>query len=244
MKKRLIALMLTLLPLAAGAQDTAVAIVERYLQMINSDGLRPDSTLVVETEITFHGSTDTLRMRRMEARGGMHRVEMWRGDSLTMGFCTNGTTRFRKYAAHMGWWNDVDSLEMVRLLEPYDLWGPLHGWREKGIALEYRGTSSFKGQTLLVVRARQQDRYTRQYLFEQSSGLLLIILEEDDLPVTDERLKALRISPLQYKIYHEYQPVGESLVTSQESYMRDDLLTIMESKARYEAFNPLVFNQD
>jgi hypothetical protein len=245
MKKRLlIPFIILLFPPVAGAQDTAEAIVGRYLRMLNYQALPKDSTLVVETTISFFGSSDTLRMRRCYAPEGMMRVELWQGDSLTTGYCTNGTTRFRKYMPYMQWWDNVSDSLLERDMLPYDFRGPLYNWREQGITLDYRGQSSFKGQQLQVVRARQKDHYTRLYMFEEQSGLLVVILEEDDLPVDDRPYHRGRISPIQYKVLHEYLPVGESLVPSQESFMRDNKLTVMKSTAHFVPRDPLLFNQD
>lgn len=244
MIRKLLTLIMLLLPLGAAAQDTAAAIVDRYLRLLNYEALPKDSTLVVETVITFHGSEDTFSLRRYYAHDGMMRIEMWQGDSLTMGYCTNGSTRFRKYSPYMGYWNDVADTLLAKEMQPYDFRGPLYRWREQGLQLDYRGTSSFKGQPLQVVRARRDGQYTRKYLFEEQSGLLLIILEEDDLPVDNTSYRPGRISPIQYKVFHEYLPVGESLVPSQESFMRDNLLTIMNSRARFVARDNLLFNQD
>ena len=50
--KKTILLFLCLLPVAMHAQDTAQAIVDRYLSLLNYEDLPKDSLLVIATEST------------------------------------------------------------------------------------------------------------------------------------------------------------------------------------------------
>lgn len=244
MRKTLLTLAL-LLPLAAAAQDTAETVVERYLRLLNYEALPTDSTLVMETTITFYGTADTFIMRRFYAAPTMMRVEVWHGDTLTTGFCTNGGNRHREYIRFNGWWNDIDHITFHNKINYYDFHGPLYRWQERGINLTYMGSVTAKGEQLQVVRAEQQGYYTRYYMFEQQSGLLVIVQERDmDTTKKEDPLKALRISPIEYEVIHEYMPVGESLIPSEISYMRDGLLTIMRTQVHLEPRDNLLFNKD
>ena len=246
--KRL-ALILALLPLGLQAQtaDSAEAVVERYLTLMNYDALPQDSMLVLETTVTFHGSRDTVSLRRWYAAPTMERVEVWHGDTLVNGLCTNGSSRYREYRRRMDWWEDVPHDLLLDKMNDYDFRGPLYRWRQHEIKFTYQGITTAKGQRLNTVHAEQPGHYTRQYFFEEHSGLLVVIREEDDTTALDETqqiLKQFRVKPIDYKIVHEYLPVGEMLVPTQESYMRDGLLTIMETKASLVPRDNIIFNQD
>lgn len=247
--KRLV-LLLALLPLWAGAQekDSADIVVDRYLKMMNYDGLPHDSTLVLETTVTFHGSPDTFLLRRWYAPPAMMRVEVWHGDTLTEGLCTNGDDRHREYSRHQGWWNDIASNSFHEKMAAYDFRGELFNRQVLGSKLTYRGTVTTKGQRLQVVSSERKQYYTRYYMFEARSGLLVLMQEKDEMEEaknqTERIKKTLRIKPIEYKVVHEYQPLGECLVPSQESYMRDGLLTIMETKAHLVPRDNMLFNQD
>ena len=244
MKKTLMMLAL-LLPMAAAAQDSAEAVVGRYLRMLNYEALPMDSLLVMETTITFHGSTDTFTMRRLFAAPNMMRVEVWHGDTLTNGYCTNGGSRHREYARNQGWWNDARHEDFHRRIDSYEFRGPLYRWQERGIKLTYMGGTMTKGERLQVVRAEMKDNYTRYYMFEQRSGLLVLMQERDeDTTEGNTVLKSLRPSPIEYEVTHEYLPIGESLIPSETSYMRGGLLTIMRTSAHFEPRNDLLFNKD
>lgn len=242
--KRLL-LLLALLPLGLQAQDSAEVVVGRYLKLLCYDSLPKDSTLVMETTISFHGSNDTFTMRRWFTPPSMMRLEVWHDDALQTGLCTNGSNRYREFIRRMDWWEDVKPEEFQSKMEAYDFRGGLFNWQARGIQLEYRGVVLFKGQRLQVVRAKQKDHFTRYYMFEEQSGLLVLVQEKDeDDDNTNIDLKPLHVKPMEYKVFHEYMPLGGSLVVRQESFMREGVLTVMETRAHFEPRTPLLFNQD
>jgi len=213
--------------------------------MLNYDALPTDSMLVLETTVTFHGSNDTFIMKRWFATPTMMRLEVYHGDTLTTGLCTNGGARHREYSHHNQWWNESDHNTFHRKMDAYDFRGPLYNWQLHGIKLSYMGTAELKGQPLQVVRAQQEQAYTRYYMFEEQSGLMVLMQEkDDDSTFTTPLLQALAVKPIDYKVVHEYSPAGASLIMSEESYMRDGLLTFMHTKAHFEPRNNLLFNQD
>lgn len=240
MKKLL--LLTALLPSLLWAQtdDTARGIVDRYVALLNYDALPTDSMLVMETVVTYHAHPDTFVIRRWFLPPNMQRIEVWRQDSLTAGFCTNGTDRFRQYSAVDGWWNDLFPSDFERKISSYDFRNSLYR-RDSMVTYTYAGLTTLKGEPLQAVRVEQPDVYTRYLLFEQRSGLLLFIIETNEMPSTS-------FSPgynhAAWKAYHEYLPVGSSLIASQESFMRNGMLTIMNTTAHFEPRNTLLFNQD
>ncbi len=245
MKKTL--LLMLLLPSLVGLKaqnssfDSAWAVVERYRTMLNYSALPKDSMLVMETTVTYHGQPDTFVMKRWFAPPAMLRVEVWSGDTLTAGFCTNGNDRYREYSNLKDWWSDLLPDAFERRVQPYDFRCPLHDLDTSEVTLTYAGKTTLRGHPLLAVRAEQKNVYTRYYLFEEQSGLLLFIIE------TDEMLNSTMIrhySHSDWKAIHEYLPVGGSLIASEESYQRDGLLTIMKTTAHFERVDLLLFNQD
>ena len=252
MKKTTLLLLLALLAtgLQAQAPDSAEAIVGRYLKLLNYEGLPKDSTLMLETTVTFHGSADTFTVKRWYAVPSMMRVEVWKGKKLSEGLCTNGSTRHREYSSRNGWWNDINHERFHEKLNAYDFRGQLFMWQMRGVKLSYRGTATAKGQQLYVVRAEQENNYPRLYFFEQESGLLVLMKEVDEnnddavSSTSQQVLRQLKIKPIDYKFYHEYLPVHQSLVPSQESFMREGLLTLMNTTARLVPRDNLLFNKD
>ena len=241
--------LLALLPLGLWAQekDSAEAIVGRYLKLLNYEGLPQDSMLVMETTVSFHNSVDTFIMRRWYATPTMMRVEIWKDNKLSEGFCTNGGNRHREYISRMRWWNDMHHTAFHEKIDGYDYRGQLFNWRLRGVKLSYRGIVMAKGQRLQVVRAEQENAYTRYYMFDEQSGLLVLLQEKDEQIIDDASqlaLKQLKAGPMEYEFFHEYLPVGNILIPSQVSYMRDGILTIMETKAHLAPRENLIFNQD
>lgn len=244
MKKTTLLLLATLLlaPAAKAQTDTAAAIVDRYLTMLNYTSLPADSMLTLETSIRIHDSEVRFEMKRHFAADGMVRVEVWRGDTLTLGLCSNGSTRYRKYSMQTGWWDDIEPRDMAEAMEGYDYRGPLYDWRQRGITLAYEGPAEMKGHPMQVVRARQKRHFMRRYFFDATTSLLTMVLEEDNLEDTKD--VPLKLIPIDFKFIHEYTPVGFSLVPTQESYQRDGLLHIMETRLRMEPLDRSLFNQD
>lgn len=238
-----ILILIALLPAMVQAQndDTAHAIIARFTTMLNHDGLPADSLLVMETTVSYVDSRDTFVMRRWYTPPEMLRVEVWRGDTLTAGYCTNGTSRYRSYSTLDGWWKDTDSANFMRTVAAYDFRGPFLPNDTMGTHYTYAGTTTLKGMPLTVVRAERKEMYVRHYLFEQQSGLLLFIIEGDEL---SKGSSGRLYGHSQWKAYHEYLPVGESLLPSEESYLRDGMVTIMRTRAHFEARNDKIFNQD
>ena len=244
--KRLL-LLFALLPLTLQAQDSAEVVVNRYLRMLNYEELPQDSTLVMETTISFHGSNDTFTLRRWFTPPTMMRVEVWRGNNQTDGYCTNGGDRHREYVSRAGWWRDMEHSLFHEKIAAYDFRGPLYNWQMFGTQLTYKGAAMAKRPRLQVVRAEQRNNYTRYFFFDEQSGLLVLMQEKDETPVNnmnDQVLKQVHTQPIEYKVVHEYLPMGKSLIASQESFMREGLLTIMETKARFIPRDNLIFNKD
>ena len=245
MKKRLLILAL-LLPACLWAQkattDSAELLVQRYIRMLNYDALPKDSMLVMETTVSYLGSPDTFVMRRWYAYPDMLRVEIWKGDSLNHGFCTNGSDRYREYVSRHGWWEDVFSAEFMRRVKPYDFHCPLYDWNPEEAQLTYAGTTSLKGQVLNAVRVEQSGSHPYHYLFEEQSGMLLFIIAANEESSGQET--HMHLNRTDWKAFHEYTPVGTSLIASEESFMRNGILTIQHTKAHFEAVDRMRFNQD
>ena len=138
--------LMALVPLTAlGQKDTAEAIVDRYVELMGYHRLPQDSTLAMVTTITTTGSTDTFVMKRWFAPPLMMRVEVWLGDTLQTGLCTNGKDRYRVYYPSKGRWETVEDYIYYHKVQNYDFRGPLYNWRSNGMTLQYKGITKAKG---------------------------------------------------------------------------------------------------
>lgn len=227
----------------AAEMEEAARVVNRYLALTDLSQLAMDSMLIVETEVTLHGSTDTFLMKRWFAQPQMQRVEVWHSGQLTAALCTNGSNRFREYKPMLGYWEDTPPATFHEHLSGYDLHGPLHNWRERACQLTYKGEVLAKDSVkLLAVKVEAPGRYTRDYLFEPS-GLLVVILENGEmLNSTDYRHSSE--ARIEWKIIHEYQYLKPLLLPKQESFMRQGQLTVLTSHAHIAPRHNLIFNQD
>lgn len=244
MKKALLCIMLWL-PLCVAAQrpavDTALQVVDRYLGMLNYEALPRDSMLVARTVVTFNNGADTIIMHRWLAPEGRVRVEVWDGGKQSTGYCTNGKDRHRRFAYQLGWWQDCGQEEMQKFLQPFELRGQLYDYKARGVELHYNGVSEYHGQRMHVVLATQLGHYDRYYFFEEGSGLLVLIREINSS--TGGTVKTPG-DVMEWKIIHEYQPIGVSMIVSQESFMREGRVYTMFTTARFEPIDNLLFNAD
>lgn len=240
--------MLTALPLWGQAQnhqdvldDSARVVVDRYLQILNIDGLPQDSLLVMETAITFYGQKDTIWMHRWYAAPNMFRVEVWNRGKMETGLISNGKDRFRKYLPAYESWESIKIEDFYDRLQGYDFRGPLYDWRNKGATLAWNGTTTLKGEPLQVVKVNSPKMYERYYMFEPESGLLTLIFETDKL---EESETPRREGHIDWKSIHEYQPLWTGILPSLESFMRGGILTIMSSTTHFEKLDTEIFEHD
>lgn len=222
--------------------DSARMVVDRFVQMLNIDGLPQDSLLVMETAITTNlNSKDTVWMHRWYAPGERHRLEVWEEGKMTYGMVTNGKDRFRRYVRRGAYWESIHREEFFKSLRGYDFRGPLYRWADMGAQLSWNGRTELKGQPLQVVKVECPDMYSRYYMFEPESGLLTLIFETDENPYKSENIEA---SHIEWKSMHEYQPTTTSILPSLESFMRNGVLTILRTTYRFEPLDNTFFEHD
>lgn len=223
--------------------DSAEFVVDRYLRLLNIEALPADSLLVIETTVTFPNAADTVFMRRWYMPGQRFRVEIRQRGMLRIGLVSNGKDRFSSYDRRLKSWGKINAEEMEHALMSYDFRGPLYDWRAKGATLTWGDRTSYKGQSLQVVKVSCPDFYDRYYMFEPGSGLLALIIETDNLPGAIEGSRP-RDNHIDWKAIHEYQPLGTSLIVSQESFSRKGQLTILTSTVHFEPADEALFNRD
>jgi hypothetical protein len=248
-RKKLIVALMALMPVAMMAQnhrdllsDSAMHVVDRYVKMLDIDHLPTDSMLVMETAVTTNLNTkDTIWMRRWFAAGERHRIEVWNDQKMDYGLSSNGKDRFRTYRTAYESWESINSEEFNKKLQGYDFRGPLYRWNEKGAQLSWNGTTELKGQPLQVVKVVCPNMYTRYYMFEPESGLLTLIFETDEW---EGSKKEIRRGHIEWKIFHEFQPLTTGMLPSLESFMRDGELTILRTSYHFEAVDPDIFEHD
>lgn len=246
--KKILLFVLILTPLAAMGQnhqytvnDTAVAVVDRYLERLNFEALPQDSQLVMETAITFYGEKDTIWMRRWYTAPQCFRIEVWNRGKLETGLIGNGKDFFRQYSQREKRWETVKREAFYNLLQAYDFRGPLYNWRVNGATLTWNGTTTLKGERMNVVKVQCPQMYERYYMFEPESGLLTLIVETEKL---GEDMRPMPDVHIEWKSCHEYLPLGRSLLPSLESFMRQGTLTILSTDAHFEKANPEIFEKE
>lgn len=248
--KTLAATLLLLTPVAGRAQnhafvigDTAEYVVERYLRLLAIDELPEDSVLSLETAVTVYGDTDTVWMRRWYMPSNKFRIEISYHGRIVQGYITNGKKRFRRYNRFDRVWEPINQTDIDTIVRSYDFRSPLYRWREKGATLTWNGTTLLKEHPMQVVKVSSPDMFDRYYMFDPDNGLLTLIIETDKMNGATVNV-ADYPSHIDWKSFQEYQPVGHSLIPSEESFLRNDDLTILHTTVRLEPRNDDLFNKD
>ena len=250
MKKIAHVLFFTALALSVGAQkkpvtDSAAYVVDRFLQIVNYDAIEADSLLYSESKLFNVHSTDTLRMLRWFSSQNKIRIELWRHDTLVVGFYSNERDKFRSYDLKTRQWEDLGVSDFFRKTKGYSYKNALSRWRDEKYKLTYKGVWRYEGRDTYRVHVQANDQYDRDYLFERQSGLLFLVDESDTYRKNLIDEPGMHPS---WRAYHEYIPLGNvvkaALLTSKESYLYDGQVTVMASTYKYIPKNDGVFEND
>ncbi|MBR1798740.1 MAG: hypothetical protein IJ761_02425 [Bacteroidales bacterium] len=206
---------------ASAKIDSAVAVIERFQRMMSLEGIASDSILLAQTTIVMTNPADTFVMRRWWATGGRLRIEVMHNDTLQTAYHSDGKTLYRKYYPRMHNWVDIGQTNFIEQTMPYELRGPLHNWQAQNARVDYRGMAEIEGLHFDMVHVELPDNFSRNYFFDITSGLLTLVMELNDV---DGVAVADTIEHTRWKAYHEYMPIGESLLPSQESFLRGNTL--------------------
>ncbi len=212
--------------------DTAELVVKQYLDLLNFDAVKSDSTLYIESYIYQQNNpSDTIVMKRWFMKPYSERIEVWHKDTLMNGFISDHQFVYKMYVASRHQWEKVDNISYYgNSASGYDYHGPLYDWKSDKCELKYDGTWSFEGHDVHRVFVRSPKKYDRYYLFDKESGLLFLIDELDthhpDMPVIEDTHE-------KWRAIHEYQPMGTVLFPSIESYLYEGEVTLIFHKFRY-----------
>ncbi len=222
--------------------DSAAFVVDRYLSVLNFEGVRSDSMLYIETYIYNRSNPhDTLVMKRWHVEPQYNRVEIWHHDELQQGYYTNCYDKYREYDAEVGRWTSITTSDYYDIFTAYDFRGPLYHWRSNGVELTYSGIWNYNGHEAYRVMAKAPHRFDRYYLFEKENGLLFLI-DETDTPGHDMATKK-DSKHTDWRAIHEFQPLGNVLFPSIESYQYEKEITLMFHHYKYLPINMDLFEK-
>lgn len=228
--KKLIFLLFVALALHSTAQksipatDTAEAIVNRYMDLLNVQSIRPDSILYMETYIYYRSTPhDTAILKRWYLNPNKFRCELWHGDTLIEGLYSDSRTVFKEFSRKVSEkWVNVTDDRFYTMLRAYEFRSPLYNWKANGSTMKYEGRVKFQQNDVYRVLMETPNIYNRHLLFEPESGLLFLIEETSK---HSEYTNHAAYEHADWHAFHEYQPVGTVLLPSVESYqMGNDVL--------------------
>lgn len=212
------------------AKDSGTIVLENYYAILNVDNIPADSMLYIESySVDASQPADTVFMRRWFGAPNQTRVEVTYHGQLVNGMQSDGNKVFRIFDTVKRQWKDVKSEKFYDMMA-YDYRGPLYNWHAMGAELFYQGVWDFQGHKVHRVFVMQTGRYDRNYLFEKETGLLFFIDERD---THDQGMRKDRQGHVTWRAYHEYVPLNGSLYVSEESFMKDNSVTVTRHAYRF-----------
>lgn len=224
------------------AVDSAEMVVSYYLDLLNYDHIPKDTMLYIRT-VFFPRSNpaDSSVMKRWFWAPYCFRTEIWTNDTLVTGYYTNSYDTYRRYNAKNKTWYKIDVATFFMEHEAYDFRGRLYHRKKNYTRLQYDGVWNFNGHEAYRIFASRPGGFDRYYMFEKESGLLFLIDELDNyVPYGRED----RTEHVDWRGIHEYQPVGNVVFPSQESYQINNEIVVMYHTINYVPLNKFLFIQD
>ena len=221
--------------------DSAVVVLERYLNLLNFDSIRTDSILYIESHIFSRSHPeDTIVMKRWFYPEANYRTELWSKDTLEIGLRSNGYDTFFKYDKKKRAWFKTDVYNYYENFGSYNFHGPFFHWQQRNVRMRYDGIWNFQGHEAYRLFVKQGSYFDRYYMFEKESGLLFMYDELDSyLDMEHDETRHV-----EWRAFHEYQPLDKCLFPSVESYMIDNDIVMIYHHYRYVAFDYDYFMED
>lgn len=212
--------------------DSAVMVVERYLDILNYKALSNDSTLHITCAITKRSTpADTLYMHHWHAAPEYYMTEIVYKGRRLLAYYRDGYGTFQRYNKETRQWDKLSEMDYEREASAYDFHSPLYEWESGGITLRYDGEWDYNGHRVYRVYAQAKTRHDRYYIFEKQSGLLFFIDELDTRNGT--AVEGNNIDQIDWRAYEEYQPIGNCIMPSIEVYQQNGDITRIQRKFEY-----------
>lgn len=229
--------------LSAKADSMSMAIVDRYLGILNYEGLRKDSMLYVVTYIIDRDyPQDTLFLYRWHMYPHYDRVEIYDKKSIKLGVYSDGKEYYQTFDEKRRTWRHVTPMTCYNMLMPYDIRGSLADWRAKGAEMTYKDETTLNGNAVEQVFVSTPEQFDRTYFFEKKSGLLFLFTEDSNMFGAEKHTR--NTYPVDWRGWHEFIPFGRCLFPKIESYQADNHITILYHHYRYEPFDEKLFKEN
>lgn len=224
-------------------QDSATIVIDRYLNLLNYNELPTDSMLYIETQMVDRNNTDdTVIVKRWYQYPNSYRTEIWINHTLDDGFFNTNDSLRRYYDKKYRVWRIPTIETYYDMQRAYNFHGPFFYWRSNGTELYYEGTKTFQGHLVQQVLVRAPAMLDRHYIFEKESGLLFLFTE--DTTHLETRGGFDRVSHVDWRAIHEFQPVNAAIFPSIESYQSEGRIYIIKHRIRLLPRNNDIFKKE
>ena len=222
----------------------AVAVIERYMKKIDFGQSKSDSVLSVVTYVVDRDyPNDTMTIYRWYKPPYYNRIEIWQSGKMEDGYHSDGLKLFRKFHTGRREWATLTPDSYYQTVLPLDIRGALYNWRSKGAEVFYAGEMTYEGSKLDRVFVCMPEVFDRYYFFEQSTGLLGLVVEENH--IFGDREPAKNAVRIDWHAWHEFVPFNGYYLPREESYQVDNSqIVILSHTYRYIAPDTKIFTED
>ncbi|MBP5758049.1 MAG: hypothetical protein J6W45_01450 [Bacteroidales bacterium] len=240
-KTYLVLLLFALCGKAFAQTDSAAVVIDRYLALLNHDDLNW-KTVRIKSTVTNNINSDTIYMERRFAFPGYSFVEITRNGNVMDGYFANGDECIT-YDEKTKEWVVMAKDRYDKMMEGYDVRGPLFNWHNRDVKAKYLGVSTFEGNQGYVVSVIDPERNPRNYLFETTTGYLFLIVEQKPENDDKKQVQKVQIPTVDWRAIHEYTPVGGYLFPTLESYQVGNTIIIVSSQVEIVPFSEKDFQK-
>lgn len=229
----------------AGADTTrAIKIIDGYLEKIDFGQAPNDSVMCVVSYVMDRSHLrDTITIYRWYMKPYYNRIEIWQDGKIQGGYYSDGLKLFRKFHTGRREWVDLTPDSYYDVTMPYDIRGALYNWRSKGGEVFYAGEVTFQGVPVDRVFVTMPQTFDRYYYFEQSTGMLGLVVEEEH--IYGDRKPTKNAVRVDWRAWHEFTPFNGFYLPKEESYqVGGEQIVIMNHSYHYEAPQPKLFTED
>ena len=222
----------------------AIKIIDQYIKKIDFSQATNDSVLCVVSYVVDRSHPkDTITIYRWYMSPRYNRTEIWQGGMMQDGYYSDGVKLFRKFHTGRREWANLTPDSYYDVTMPLDIRGALYNWRSKGAEVYYAGEVNYQGTTVDRLFVTMPQTFDRYYYFEQNTGLLGLVVEEEH--IYGDREPAHNATRVDWHAWHEFTPVNGFYLPKEESYqVGESQIVIMTHSYHFEAPQKDLFTKD
>ena len=220
----------------------AIRIIDNYIGMMDLERIDTDSAICITTYVIDQSHTEDTMFIYRWYQGDRYRIEIWQGGRVGEGVYSDGEKTHRRFHSGQRQWVSLTRESLYGFRYRLDVRGALLDWRIKGAEPRYDSEVTYNGAKADRLFVQEPGKFDRYYYFEQASGLLFMVTEENhsygDARIVDESRR------VDYRGWHEFIPFRGLMMPSIESYQAGGSKVVLYHHYSIQQVSPTLFTED